>query len=166
MVAIVLIVCRNKDGKWLAIKETKNRGWWLPGGRVDPPEDFATAAVRECKEEAGIDIDIKGILRYEDNVSKDAFLRSKMIYYAEPKDQNQKPKDYKDSESEEARWVSRDDMLKLEKEDVGWRGEELFEWSSYLESGGVIYPLSFLAKEGSEVVLIKKDQLKTLKDFK
>ncbi len=28
----------------------------------DPPEDFFTAAKRECKEEVGIDVEIKGIL--------------------------------------------------------------------------------------------------------
>jgi len=54
LLGIALIVCRNNEGKWLAVKETKNRGWWLPGGRVDPPESFFEAAIREVKEEAGI----------------------------------------------------------------------------------------------------------------
>ena len=27
-------------GKWLAVKETKNRGWWIPGGAVDCGETF------------------------------------------------------------------------------------------------------------------------------
>eukprot|EP00330_Aristerostoma_sp_ATCC50986_P011316 CAMPEP_0114592004 /NCGR_PEP_ID=MMETSP0125-20121206/13943_1 /TAXON_ID=485358 ORGANISM="Aristerostoma sp., Strain ATCC 50986" /NCGR_SAMPLE_ID=MMETSP0125 /ASSEMBLY_ACC=CAM_ASM_000245 /LENGTH=146 /DNA_ID=CAMNT_0001790439 /DNA_START=42 /DNA_END=482 /DNA_ORIENTATION=- len=146
MVGIVLIVCRNHEGKWLAIKETKNRGWWLPGGRVDPPEDWQTAALRECKEEAGIDIELKGVLRFENNISGDGFLRAKVVFYAEPKDPKQKPKDWKDSESEEARWVSRSDMTEIEEKDpIGWRGYELLEWSQYLEKGGVIYPLSFVA---------------------
>ncbi len=31
-----LVVCRNAEGKFLAVKETRGRGWWLPGGRVEP----------------------------------------------------------------------------------------------------------------------------------
>jgi len=34
----------------------------LPGGRVDPGEKLSVAAIRECKEEAGIDIRLTGIL--------------------------------------------------------------------------------------------------------
>ena len=48
--------------KFLSIKETRNRGWWIPGGKVDPPEDIKLAAIRECKEESGIDVDLKGII--------------------------------------------------------------------------------------------------------
>jgi len=29
---------RNKDGKYLIVNETRNRGWWLPGGGVDAGE--------------------------------------------------------------------------------------------------------------------------------
>ncbi len=50
---ISLVVCRNKNGKWLSVNESGGRGWWLPGGRVDPPEEFVAAAVRETIEEAG-----------------------------------------------------------------------------------------------------------------
>lgn len=49
----------------LAVKETKGRGWWLPAGGLDVNETFQEAALRETKEEAGIDISLKGILRVE-----------------------------------------------------------------------------------------------------
>lgn len=49
--------------KYLAIRETRERGWWIPGGKVDPPEDLFTAAIRECKEESGIDVKLTGIIR-------------------------------------------------------------------------------------------------------
>jgi len=65
MLGLSLTIVRNKEGKWLTVKENRNRGWWIPGGKVDPPEDFITSAVREVKEEAGIDVIIKGILRIE-----------------------------------------------------------------------------------------------------
>ena len=66
-----MIVVRNpfKEhadyGKYCAVKESRNRGWWLPAGAVDAGEEPHIAALRECKEEAGIDIDLKGVLRVD-----------------------------------------------------------------------------------------------------
>ena len=56
MLGISLVIARNKQGKFLAVKECCNKGWWLPGGLVDPPEDFLTAGVRETLEEGGINV--------------------------------------------------------------------------------------------------------------
>jgi len=36
---------------------------YITGGAVDPGETFSEAAVRETKEEAGIDVELKGILK-------------------------------------------------------------------------------------------------------
>lgn len=80
-----LIICRNHEGKWLAVKEARGRGWWIPGGAVDYNESFFDAAHRECKEEAGIDITLKGVLRVEHSPSKDS-ARMRVIFYAELKD--------------------------------------------------------------------------------
>ena len=90
MINFSLLIVRNpfKDsphfGKYLAVNETRNRGWWIPGGAVDFNETFEDAALRECKEEAGIKVDLKGILRIDHGVEgKDSRMR--LIYYAEPK---------------------------------------------------------------------------------
>lgn len=64
----------------------------LPGGLVDPPEDFITAGVRETIEEAGIHVEIKGILRVEQSIKKNNYQRLKVIFYAEPIDENEIPK--------------------------------------------------------------------------
>ena len=64
-IQFALIICRNFDGRWLAVNESRERGWWIPGGAVDKNESFIDAAHRECKEEAGIEIIIKGVLRVE-----------------------------------------------------------------------------------------------------
>ena len=65
ILGIALIICRNPlTGKYLAVYE-KNKTWWVPGGRVDAPESFSDGARRECIEEAGINVELKGILRIE-----------------------------------------------------------------------------------------------------
>ncbi|KAL4431836.1 hypothetical protein ABPG74_015276 [Tetrahymena malaccensis] len=143
MIGLSLIVIRNQEGKFLAVKETNNRGWWLPGGKVDPPEDFISAAIRESKEEAGIDINVKGVLRIEQDFTG-AFLRYKVVFYAEPIDQKQKPKDFADNESEEARWVTLNELRALGKNPPYLRGNELIEYGQYLEKGGPFYPLDII----------------------
>jgi ADP-ribose pyrophosphatase YjhB (NUDIX family) len=46
----------------LLIRRTDNGLWAIPGGAQDFGESIAKAAVRETKEEAGIDIEITGIV--------------------------------------------------------------------------------------------------------
>ena len=65
-----LVICRNPYSgnhfnKWLTIEETKNKGWWCVGGSLEKDECFQQAARRECLEEAGIDVDLKGILKID-----------------------------------------------------------------------------------------------------
>lgn len=98
ILGIALVICRNAiNGKYLSVLETNNK-WWVPGGRVDAPEAFTTGAVRECMEEAGIDLELKGILRIEQAPSHNFNrLKSKtmdivVVFYGEPKDPQQAPK--------------------------------------------------------------------------
>ena len=64
-----LTICRNPYresphfNKFLTVNEVGKRGWYIPAGAVEENEDFQIAAKRECKEEAGIDIELKGILQ-------------------------------------------------------------------------------------------------------
>ncbi len=68
------------------MNETNNRGWWIPGGGVDPGESFDAAAYRECREEANIDIELKGVLRVEHALQGSDSARMRLIFYAEPID--------------------------------------------------------------------------------
>lgn len=51
-----------KDGKYAFVKRA-NTGWWdgyygLPSGKVEKDESFSQAAMREAKEEVGVDISL------------------------------------------------------------------------------------------------------------
>lgn len=37
-IGLALIVVRNSKKQYLTVLETDDRGWWLPGGRVEPCE--------------------------------------------------------------------------------------------------------------------------------
>jgi len=71
----------------------------------------------------------------------------RVIYFAMPIDSNQKPKEFPDKISEEARWVTLEELKALSQKPPGLRGLELFEWGNYIENGGLIAPLSFLSRE-------------------
>ena len=52
----LVVVRRPSDETFLVVQEIYS-GFWLPGGTLEE------AAIREIKEEAGIDVEIKGILQ-------------------------------------------------------------------------------------------------------
>lgn len=47
----------NDEGELLLIKGPK-RGWEMPGGQVEEGESLKDAAIREAKEECGVDVEI------------------------------------------------------------------------------------------------------------
>ena len=62
---VVAAVVVEVDGKIVAGRRAIEPGyglWCLPGGFVDQNEDPATAAVRECREEIGADVELTGLL--------------------------------------------------------------------------------------------------------
>jgi 8-oxo-dGTP pyrophosphatase MutT (NUDIX family) len=46
----------DDQGRVLLIEHTYTKGWYMPGGGVDPGEDAETALKREMLEEAGIEV--------------------------------------------------------------------------------------------------------------
>ncbi|PJF39964.1 MAG: NUDIX hydrolase [Phototrophicales bacterium] len=64
-VAVVVFLLRNNDAELLLVKRGMNPGkgrWALPAGFVDAGEDPKIAAIREVKEETGLDVQIERLL--------------------------------------------------------------------------------------------------------
>jgi 8-oxo-dGTP pyrophosphatase MutT (NUDIX family) len=61
MVPSANTVVVNDSGEILLIRRADNGNWALPGGAVELGESLAQAAVRETREESGVDCEITGI---------------------------------------------------------------------------------------------------------
>lgn len=59
----------NQQGEILLIKGPR-RGWEIPGGQVEEGESLKEAAVRETKEESGIDIEVTKFCGVFQNVDR------------------------------------------------------------------------------------------------
>jgi ADP-ribose pyrophosphatase YjhB (NUDIX family) len=62
LVPSVNVAVANGRGELLLIRRTDNDNWSLPGGAMDIGESIAQAAIRETREEAGIDCEITGVV--------------------------------------------------------------------------------------------------------
>mmetsp|Transcript_3713 Transcript_3713/g.3437 ORF Transcript_3713/g.3437 Transcript_3713/m.3437 type:complete len:116 (+) Transcript_3713:114-461(+) len=114
---------------------------------MEKNETFEETAIRETKEEAGVDIEVKGVLKVE-HTPCGSHYRMRVFFYAEPKDDSPPPKTEPDEESEEARWVTLDELLELKETPPYWRGGELYKYAKYIEDGGEIYPIDLFGLEG------------------
>jgi ADP-ribose pyrophosphatase YjhB (NUDIX family) len=62
LVPSVNVVVTNHSGEILMIRRTDNDNWAVPGGAIDLGESVAQAAVRETREESGIECKVTGIV--------------------------------------------------------------------------------------------------------
>jgi len=156
-----LVICKHRTtGKYLCVKETKNRGWWIAGGLVEPGEDFYSAAIRETNEEAQVVIEIKGILRVEHTLHGHQSARMRVIFFA-VSDTNT-PKQFSDSHSECAAWLTINEIENLQKIKPGIRGPEIIEWPIFIETGGPIALNNFLVNENHLIISENINQIKCL----
>ncbi|GAB3585390.1 dihydrofolate reductase [Calidifontibacter terrae] len=51
-----------RDGLLLVTRREDNSLWCMPGGGIDPGETFAEAAVREAREEVGLEVEVRSVL--------------------------------------------------------------------------------------------------------
>jgi len=62
VVPSVTAVVTDEAGRILMVHKTDNDLWALPGGGMDLGESITDAAVRETKEETGVDIEVTGLI--------------------------------------------------------------------------------------------------------
>jgi ADP-ribose pyrophosphatase YjhB (NUDIX family) len=111
------VVVVNDADEILMIRRSDNDNWAVPGGAIDLGESVAQAAIRETKEESGIDCEITGLVGIYSNPKHvilytsngEARQEFSIVLTAQPLGGTPTPSD----ESKEVRWVSRPDVLDL-----------------------------------------------------
>ena len=109
IVPSVNVVVTNDAGEILLIRRSDNDNWAIPGGGIDLGESVAEAAVRETREESGIDCQITGLVgiysdpRHVILYTSDGEVRqeSSIVLTARPVGGNPTPS----SETSAVRWV-------------------------------------------------------------
>jgi ADP-ribose pyrophosphatase YjhB (NUDIX family) len=109
LVPSVNVVVVNDADEILMIRRSDNDNWAVPGGAIDLGESLGQAAVRETKEETGVDCEITGmvgiytdpkhIILYTSN--GEARQEFSIVLTAQPVGGSPTPSD----ESTEVRWV-------------------------------------------------------------
>jgi ADP-ribose pyrophosphatase YjhB (NUDIX family) len=115
VVAVTVFVLDAQD-RVLLIRRTDNGLWAIPGGAQDFGEYIAETAVRETKEESGIDVEVTGIvgiytdprhvMAYSDGEVRQQFS---ICFRASPLGGEPSTS----SESSEVRWVRREELDSL-----------------------------------------------------
>ncbi len=75
---VIVTVCIKEKDKFLIIQEgiPKAYGLWnLPGGHLDDNESIIDGAIREAKEETGLDIELTGILSIQRSLVNENIVR-------------------------------------------------------------------------------------------
>jgi len=78
LVNVVIRVAIEKEGKYFLVQEGKEyvRGLWsFPGGKVEVGETLSAAALREIREETGMEIKLQGVIGMQHRLwdEKDGF---------------------------------------------------------------------------------------------
>lgn len=115
LVPSVNVVVVNPGGDVLMIRRTGNGNWAVQGGAIDLGESMTAAAVRETREETGIDCQVTGlagiytdprhVIVYTSN--GEARQEFSILLTAVPVGGDPTSSD----ESSEVRWVPREDLL-------------------------------------------------------
>lgn len=137
-----LVVVR-RGHRFLLTQERKYGATWsIPGGRVEPGESLASAAVREVLEETGVPAKLDGVLRVEHSPGESS-ARIRVIFLGSPLDDTA-PKAVPDDESLGAAYLTLDEIRERPL-----RGAELRVLLETVADGCQVFPLDLLGSEMS-----------------
>ena len=139
----VVVVVRRGDQVLVVHERKHGQLWYLPAGRVEPGEDFVTAAERETLEETSVPIIVEGILRIEHLPMPDGAARMRVIFLARPRD-NTPPKSKPDRDTLGAAWVTIDEL-----DNLPLRSGSVRDLVQYVADGAPVYPLELITYEGA-----------------
>jgi 8-oxo-dGTP pyrophosphatase MutT (NUDIX family) len=114
LVPSVNVAVSNEACDLLLIRRTDNGNWALPGGAIDLGESVAQAAVRETREETGIECEVTGIVgiysdpRHVILYTSDCEVRQEFSIVLTARALSGQPTP--SSESSEVRWVPRPEL--------------------------------------------------------
>lgn len=108
------VVVINEDNEILLIKDRLGKRYKLPGGYIDDDENISTAAVREVKEETGIDVEFTSIIALG-HFKPLQFGESNLYVGCTAKAFSKKINIIDDYEIIEARWMDLDEFLDHEE---------------------------------------------------
>ena len=132
-----LVVVR-RGHRFLLTQERKYGATWsIPGGRVEPGETLAAAAIREVLEETGVPAKLEGVLRVEHSPGEGS-ARIRVIFVGSPLDDTA-PKTEPDDESLCAAYLTLDEIRQKKL-----RGAELRALLESVEGGRQVFPLELL----------------------
>ncbi|WP_332648987.1 NUDIX domain-containing protein [Lysinibacillus sp. 54212] len=116
----VSAVVENQSGEWLVVKKSygglKGR-WSLPAGFVDEGETIDEGAIREVKEETGIDCVVHGLIGFRTGVIREEISDNMAIFYCHMVEYAQEIV-IEEREILEARWIHPKDLAVDERSSV------------------------------------------------
>jgi ADP-ribose pyrophosphatase YjhB (NUDIX family) len=113
MFMVVVVLVREGD-RILLVQEAKARvagTWNLPGGRVELDESLSDAAVREVREEAGVDVQLTGLFFVDQVLGDSGDSRMRFVFQADLR--THELKSQPDQHSMRAQWFTRAELARL-----------------------------------------------------
>ncbi|MEW2380259.1 NUDIX domain-containing protein [Micromonospora sp. NPDC047812] len=117
IVVAVTVFVQDEQGRVLLIQRTDNGLWALPGGAQDFGEYIAETAVRETREETGVEVEVTGVVgiytnpnhvvEYSDGEVRQQFSICFRAQYVSGTPTTS-------DESSDVRWVAQQELGKLE----------------------------------------------------
>jgi 8-oxo-dGTP diphosphatase len=139
---IVALVLVQNGGKTLLIQEAKPlyRGrWHLPGGRLESGELLAQAAVREVREESGVEVQLSGLLCIDQLKADASGTPNRLRFVFAAQAVGGSIKTLADEHSLQARWCERSEIAGLDL-----RGPLVQRALALVDAGAPLLPLSSL----------------------